>query len=407
MGVVLLVARPFDQALAIVKVIAPPMILLNPIGAALFMTVLRDRHREQDRVAAASSARALKIAERSLGLMARGLRREAAAEVALIVKEETGVGAVGVTDTERVLGWVGLGTDHHVPGTPIASPFTRQSIAGNVVVFADGVEHAYDCRVSRGCPLHSVLIVPLHVDAAVVGTVQLFEPRSRRFLNMNKRLGEGIGALLSGQLLLARYEEQKNLLVMAELKLLQAQVNPHFLFNALNTIGAITRTDPARARELLVHLSHFFRKNLKRSGDLSTLQEELEHVGAYLEIEKARFQDRLVVETDVDPGLLSLRLPTFTLQPLIENAIKHGLSATLDRGTARIRAYREEGAAIIEIDDDAGTWSEPASGEGLGMKIVDRRIKELLGEGYGVTVSCVPNELTRVRVRMPLQGARP
>jgi two-component system LytT family sensor kinase len=224
---------------------------------------------------------------------------------------------------------------------------------------------------------------------------------------MNKRLGEGIGALLSGQLLLARYEEQKNLLVMAELKLLQAQVNPHFLFNALNTIGAITRTDPARARELLVHLSHFFRKNLKRSGDLSTLQEELEHVGAYLEIEKARFQDRLVVETDVDPGLLSLRLPTFTLQPLIENAIKHGLSATLDRGTARIRAYREEGAAIIEIDDDAGTWSEPASGEGLGMKIVDRRIKELLGEGYGVTVSCVPNELTRVRVRMPLQGARP
>ena len=88
---------------------------------------------------------------------------------------------------------------------------------------------------------------------------------------------------------------------MSELKLLQAQVNPHFLFNALNTIIAVTRTDPARARELLVHLSHFFRKNLKRSGELSTLQEELEHVGAYLEIEKARFQDRLVVETDVDP----------------------------------------------------------------------------------------------------------
>lgn len=407
MGIVLLVARPFDQALAIVKVIGPPMILLNPIGAALFMSVLLDRRREQDRVAAASSARALKVAERALELMARGFRPDAAASLAAIVKEETGVGAVGVTDTERILGWVGLGADHHVPGRPISSPFTRQAIAQNAVVFADGVEHAYDCRVSRTCPLHSVLIVPLQVDGTVVGTVQLFEPRSRRFLNMNKRLGEGIGALLSSQLLLARYEEQKNSLVVSELKLLQAQVNPHFLFNALNTIIAITRKDPARARELLVHLSHFFRKNLKRSGDVSTLQEELEHVGAYLEIEKARFQDRLVVETDIDPALLSLRLPTFTLQPLIENAIKHGLSATLDKGAARIRAYRADGVAIIEIDDDAGTWSPPVAGGGLGMKIVDRRIKELLGSAYGVTVSCVPNELTRVTVRMPIEGVRP
>jgi len=408
MGIVLLLAGPYDQALAIVKVIAPPMILLNPIGAALFMAVLLDRQREQDRVAAASSARALKVAERALGIMARGFRPEVAGEMAAIVMQETGVGAVGVTDTERVLAWVGLGADHHVPGTAIASPFTRQSIAGNAVVFADGVDHAYDCRISKACPLQSVLIVPLQVDGAVLGTVQLFEPRSRRFLNMNKRLGEGIGALLSSQLLIARYQEQKNLLVMSELKLLQAQVNPHFLFNALNTIIAITRTNPARARELLVHLSHFFRKNLKRSGQLSTLQEELEHVGAYLEIEKARFQDRLVVETDVDPSLLALKLPTFTLQPLIENAIKHGLSATLDRGAARIRAYRKDGLALIEIEDDAGTWTEPApGGGGLGMKIVDRRIKELLGEGYGITVSCVPNELTRVTVSMPAQGVTP
>jgi two-component system LytT family sensor kinase len=410
MGIVLAMAGPYEQALAIVKMIAPAMVILNPIGAALFMTVLLDRQREQDRIAAASSERALRVAERALGLMARGFRPEAAREMAAIVKEETGVGAVGVTDTERVLSWVGLGADHHVPGTPISSPFTRQSIAGNAVVFADGVEQGYDCRVSRTCPLQSVLIVPLQVDGVVVGTVQLFEPRSRRFLKMNKRLGEGIGALLSSQLLIARYQEQKNLLVMSELKLLQAQVNPHFLFNALNTIIAVTRKNPARARELLVHLANFFRKNLKRSGQLSTLQEELEHVSAYLEIEKARFEDRLVVSTDVDPSLLSLRLPTFTLQPLIENAIKHGLSATLDRGAARIRAYRSDGVALIEIEDDAGTWTEPRAGAavtGLGMKIVDRRIKELLGERYGITVSCVPNQLTRVTVRMPVEGVAP
>ena len=98
----------------------------------------------------------------------------------------------------------------------------------------------------------------------MIGTINLYEPRNKKFLNMNKTLGEGIASLLSNQLLLARYQEQKNLLMQTELKLLQAQINPHFLFNTLNTIISITRNDAVRARGLLIHLSNFFRKNLKR-----------------------------------------------------------------------------------------------------------------------------------------------
>ena len=109
-----------------------------------------------------------------------------------------------------------------------------------------------------------------------------------------------------------------------------------------------------------------------------------------------------MVEIDVDPALLSLKLPTFTLQPLIENAVKHGISARLGPGTARIRARRRDGLAVIEVEDDAGTWSEGPPGAGLGMQIVDKRIKNLLGEDFGVTVSCVPSELTRVTLRVPL-----
>ena len=139
-------------------------------------------------------------------------------------------------------------------------------------MFADGVHQTYDCRVSPELPAQLGRVAPLQVDGAVLGTVQLFEPRDRRFLNMNRSLGEGIGALLSSQLLITRYQEQKNLLLRSELKLVHAQVNPHFLFNALTTIMAVTRQDPTRARELLGHLSNFFRKNLKRSGELSTLR---------------------------------------------------------------------------------------------------------------------------------------
>ncbi|HET7825521.1 MAG TPA: sensor histidine kinase [Anaeromyxobacter sp.] len=401
MGIVLLLTHPWPQAVAVVKAIGPPMVIANPFGSALFMLVLLERQRDLDRVAAASSARALRVAERTLGLMARGLGTEVAAELAAIVMEETGVGAVGVTDTEHVLGWAGMGGDHHRPGGRIASPYTRQSIHENVVVFADGVRQRYDCTVSPTCPLDSVVIVPLQVDGIVLGTVQLFEPRGRRFLNMNKSLGEGLGALLSSQLLIARYQEQKSLLVMSELKLAQAQVNPHFLFNALNTIIAILRRDADRARDLLIHLSQFFRKNLKRSSDVSTIEEELQHVGAYLEIEKARFEGRITVETEVEPGLLQVRLPAFTLQPLVENAFKHGFSETLGPGRATIRVRRRDGAAVVEIEDSAGAWVESAGKTGLGMQIVDKRVKNLHGEAFGVSVSCVPNELTRVTVRLP------
>ena len=404
MIIVLFLTQPHEQAVAVVKAIAGPMVIANPIGAALFMAVLLERQREEDRVAATSSARALKVADRTLRLLARGLGRDTAGELAAIIKEETGVGAVGVTDTEHVLGWAGMGGDHHLPGSPIVSPYTRQSIGENAVVFADGVRQAYDCRISPTCQLGSMVIAPLQVDGVVVGTVQLFEPRGRRFLNMNKSLGEGLGAVLSSQLLIARYQEQKSLLVMSELKLAQAQVNPHFLFNALNTIVAILRRDSERARDLLIHLSNFFRKNLKRSSDVSTLREELEHVGAYLEIEKARFEGRIAVETDVDPELLSLEMPAFTLQPLVENAFKHAFSETLGVGRATIRAYRKDGAALIEVEDNAGAWTDPRRQDGLGMQIVDKRVKNFCGESFGLSVTCVPRQLTRVTVRLAAKG---
>ncbi len=404
MGLVVALSRPLQDAVAIAQLIGVPMILANATGAAFFALVMRDRWRERERVAADSSARALRVAERTLGVLARGLDASGAPRVARIILEETGAGAVAITDSGTILAFEGLGGDHHRAGGPIVSPFTRRAVERNEVVFADGEHERFECPISGTCPLGAVLVAPLQVDGVVVGTVQLYEPRDRRFRSVNRRLGEGLAALLSTQLLAVRYEEAKGLLTAQELKLVQAQVNPHFLFNSLATIAAVTRTNAPRARELLLHLAAFFRKNLKRPTELATLEEELEHVVAYLEIEKARFDDRLTVETDVDPALLGLRLPAFTLQPLVENAFKHGLSQVLGPVTARIRARPDGAVALIEVEDSAGAWREPAGHEGLGLRIVDRRFKNLAGAGYGVAVSCVPGTLTRVTVRLPLAG---
>ncbi|MGL6051971.1 MAG: sensor histidine kinase, partial [Aeromonas salmonicida] len=176
---------------------------------------------------------------------------------------------------------------------------------------------------------------------------------------------------------------------------------PHFLFNTLNTISAITRRDPDKARELLLHLSLFFRKNLKRQSGLATLLEEQEHCQSYLEIELARFGDRLTVINEIPPHLANLKLPSFTLQPLIENAIKHGISTLLEQGCIRLYTEERQESVTICVEDNAGTWQEKPAGDGLGMTIVDRRLKSAFGNRYGVSVSCEPERWTRVSFTLP------
>lgn len=405
MAIIISVSRPLVDAVNLVKVIALPMILTSSFGSALFISMIRDQRDMRDRAAAEFLARALNIAERTLGLLARGFDTKTANSLAKIIHEETGVSAVAITDTEKVLAFVGAGSEHHLPGDPISSDLTRDAISENKVVFVDGVEQKFICPISDKCALNSTLVVPLTDENSVVGTIKLYEDKNKRFLNMNKSLGQGIARLLSNQLLISRYEQQKNLLVMAELKLLQAQVNPHFLFNSLNTIVAILRNDPQRARELLIHLSAFMRKNLNRTRELSTLEEELAHVNSYLTIEKARYEDRLTVVTEIDRALLNLTLPAFTLQPLVENAIKHGIANMLEPGTVKIKAYRKNGTAIIDIEDNAGSFFEKRNEDGLGIRIVDKRIKLVMGHNFGAEAQCIPYQKTLLRVSVPMEGS--
>jgi len=348
MLIILALARPFDDALALVQVIALPMILANSIGSALFISIMRDQKRMIDNVGAIFSARALKVAEKTLGILSRGFNQETAAEMVEIIREETGVGAVSITDREKVLAFSGIGVDHHA-GKPLLSSYATQAISQRKVFYADGVHEPFECPHSANCPLGSALVVPLMVNDEVLGTIILFELRTKLFLKNNRSLGEGLASLFSEQLLRLRYEDQKSMLTKSELKLVQAQVNPHFLFNTLNTVIAIIEQDALRAKDLLFHLSNFFRKNLKRSNDLSTLEEELDHVNSYLTIERARFEDRLVVKTDIDPDLLGIQLPTFTLQPIIENAIKHGIANIFGTGIIEVLVRKEDGRIRIDI----------------------------------------------------------
>ncbi len=402
MTIILLLARPFTDAVALVKVIAMPMICANSIGAALFISMVRDQKRVRDKVGARFSSKAFTVADRTLGILSRGFSSETAREMAEVIREETGVGAVAITDRKEILAFSGIGDDHHHAGNPVVTKWSKQALRENRVVFVNGYDEHFQCPLSNNCPLGSALVVPLQMDQEVVGTISLYEPKTKLFLNINRSFGEGLATIFSHQLLRSRFEEQKSLLIQSELKLLQAQVNPHFLFNALNTIMAIIRKDADQARELLLQLSNFFRTNLKRNRDIVTLEEELAHISSYLEIEKARFGERLRVNQDIDSALLGLQIPVFTLQPLIENAIKHGVADLLDQGQIWVRAYHQDGLVVIEVEDNAGNYSKPNDTQGLGMRLVDQRIKNIYGSEFGLTVDCEPQQKTLVQVKFPL-----
>ncbi|NUF27434.1 two-component system, LytT family, sensor kinase [Gilliamella bombicola] len=405
MILVLLISRPFDVVLHAVRSIAAPMIVANSIGSAMFMRILLDRRAIFERYTSAFSAKALKIAVSTEGLLRDGFNQQNSTKVAEIIYRELDIGAVAITDREKILAFIGIGDDHHLPGTLITSNSTLEAIEKNEVQYLDGAHEPYQCSINKNCRLGSTLVIPLRGENnTVVGTIKLYEAKNTLFSSINRTLGEGIASLLSAQILAGQNEHYRQLLSKTEIKLLHAQVNPHFLFNALNTLLAVIRRDKTQASQLVQNLSTFFRKNLKRTEEIVTLRDEIEHVNAYLQIEKMRFMDQLTIKIDIPQKLEYAQLPAFSLQPIVENAIKHGTSQLLGHGSVTISAYKFEQSLVLEVIDSAGHYRENKKDtKGLGLNLVDKRIKIRYGEKYGIKIACKPDEYTKVMLILPLQ----
>ncbi|EPL9568763.1 LytS/YhcK type 5TM receptor domain-containing protein [Providencia rettgeri] len=406
MLIILLLARPFDEAVELVRSIVAPMLVANTIGAAMFIRILLDRRAIVEKYTTAFSAQALKIALTTEGILRKGFNADNSMKVAKIIYQELEIGAVAITDREKILAFIGIGADHHRPGTQISSTQSRQAIDNNEVVYADGNETPYKCSLCSTCKLGSALVIPLRGENdRVIGTIKLYEAKNSLFSSINRTLGEGIASLFSAQILAGQYERNKQSLLQSEVKLLHAQVNPHFLFNVLNTLQAVIRKDSQQAGQLVQYISTFFRNNLKRPEQSATLGEEIEHINAYLQIEKARFQDSLQIHIEIPEEAKHVELPAFTLQPLVENAIKHGTSQLLETGYITIRSYIGSKHVYIEIEDNAGLYKPAKQSDGLGMGLVDKRLRLKYGEQYGISVEHEPEKFTRMKIRLPYLAA--
>jgi len=406
MAIILILVTPFYEAWDLVKIISLPMIIANAIGISMFIIIVDWILREHDRIASNQSKTVLLIANKTINLFRKGLNEKTATKAATIIKKMTEAQAVTFTCHDKILAHVGVGSDHHFTGSDTLTGLTRQVLLEGVTRVAYTHEDI-DCS-EEDCDLRSGVIVPLKEKEKTIGTLKMYKTSERAITDVDIQLAEGLASLFSTQIELARIEEQAKLLKQAELKSLQAQINPHFLFNALNTVASLTRTNSEKARDLLVRLAAYFRRSLYNSEEI-LLTEEITNIKNYLEIEKARFGDTLKIDFDISENL-DCKIPPFTIQPIVENALKHGLLNRVGGGSITISANLKNKNIVITVKDDGVgiddtklrlLLDEGHTTKSVGLKNVHRRLVHRYGELYGLTIKSVKGQGTTVQIKIP------
>ena len=332
-----------------------------------------------------------------------GLTQDSATRAAGHLRALLGTPALAVTDTAGCLAWDGVSAHHEaqVP-TLVAATLERGRTRG-----FDRGDLVCD---TPGCPVRTAVVSPLVVEDRIVGTLAAFAAYQTAGL---ARATEEVATWVSGQLALAELELSRTRLAEAEVRALRAQISPHFVYNSLGAIASFVRTDPDRARELLLEFADFTRYSFRRHGDYTTLAEELRSIERYLLLEQARFGERLQVSLTVAPEVLSVAVPFLCIQPLVENAVRHGLEGVAGSsgvGHVTITARDRGQDCLIEVEDD-GAGEDPervrralagdAAIDSVGLGNVDARLRATYGDDYGLVVETAKGAGTKVIVRVP------
>lgn len=377
-----------------------------------------------DNLGPQATERTMRIASSTLEHMRDGLTPKSCYAVCQIILPETTALAVAITSDEVVLAYAGEKETLYPPGSPNSAP-TMEVLKSRCMetfstrepwhLFLEGLPTSkVDEELEKeGYPV--IVIAPLIVHDEPVGTLKLYYRNGKQVDRTQLTIARGLATLISAQLSIYELDRQDELIAQAELKALQAQINPHFLFNTLNTIAALTRTDPARARELLRDFSVFYRRTLEGSESRITLAQELEQTRRYLTIEKARFGEDRIIETEyIAEGLEGITVPSFLVQPIVENSVRHAMR---DEGALHIDVHAKVDGqdVLIEVADDGLGMDEdvkelllaqaqmprsPSDGAGVALRNVAERVERFYGVGSGIEIMSRLGEGTAITLRL-------
>ncbi|MFK5633551.1 MULTISPECIES: sensor histidine kinase [unclassified Ornithinimicrobium] len=333
-----------------------------------------------------------------------GLTPEHAHRSARYLRQMLGASALAICDSQDLLVWSGHG-DHHADQALQHAERVLRTGDTAVLTRADLPCGHVECDVRAG------VVVPLVVEDRVIGTLAAYADRTSAGL---ARATEQVGTWVCGQLELGELDRERTRAMEAELRSLRAQISPHFIYNSLTAIASFVRTDPDRARELILEFADFTRYALRRGGAFTPLADELRNIERYLVLEQARFGDRLQVHLLVAPEVLTVAVPYLAVQPLVENAVRHGLAGKEGVGHVTITATDLGDLAEISIEDD-GVGSDPEQvrraldgdpsaddgRDSVGLGNVDARLRQVYGDDHGLVVETAPGLGTKVSFRVP------
>lgn len=284
------------------------------------------------------------------------------------------------------------GTAHWAGHPPPAAADLIEDVLGN------------ETRASRP----GITAVPLYVHDELAGVLVVADQYASQ--RDNRREIREMAAWVTEALERGRLEASADVAAQAELRALRAEISPHFIYNALTVIASFVRSDPARARELLLDFAAYTRHSLTRHGEYTTVADEFRAIEAYLALQRAVLGERLRVQVRVAPEVLAVAIPYLVLQPLVENAIRHGIEPRPSNGLVQVRGEADAAECVISVEDD-GLGMDPElvaavlAGRGdpdaVGLANVDRRLRTVYGPYYGLVVETAPDAGTRVLVRVP------
>lgn len=401
---ILIFVKNKDLAQNIVKNFYIPMVMMNAIGASILILIVEDIIEKSELIAGNQAKLALSIANKTLPYFREFKDFTALNEVCRIISEDLGAKATVITDKNEII--AGFSFDKiNIEKTKIKSEDTKRAIEdGEVKVVIKDEEEIIEEFLYISPNIKSCIILPLNEKNDVIGTMKIFFDTAEKITEKNRYLMIGLSHLISTQMEISKIENLKSLVKYSEIKALQSQINPHFLFNVLNTMAALIRINPEKAREVTIDLSKYLRYNLDNNLKSVELINELNQVDTYIKIEKARFGEKINIKYDINENLYNFKIPSLIIQPLVENSIKHGILKKSEKGNIllQIKKIGKDIEVIIE-DDGVGIKQEIIDSldskieENIGLKNVHQRLKLLYGKGLNIMKL---NKGTRIKFKI-------
>lgn len=380
MLLILMMAHPFSLGLDIVSKIAFPMII-GELNIGLIVLLVMSVEGEKEIIAAKQAKLALDIANKTMPYF-RSITPISLKIICSIIKSNIKADAIAITNTKQVLAHVGLGEEKYRSGKEPIGELTKEAILKGQYKIRNQVR---DYHIPE---IHSLLVVPFEEHGEVTGTLIIYYRKAYKMTYSLQTMAIGLSQIISTLMEISRIDQIKEAANKAELKALQTKINPHFLFNALNAIASTTRHDPEKARELIINLSGYMRFNLEINDERIDIHKELAQVRNYVEIEKARFGNRLTVQYEIDK--VSVKIPSLLIQPLVENAIIHGILKQKGPGVVTIMVKDIKDKIRISVKDTGvgiseeliqQLYGEEIAPIHIGLSNVHKRVKMIYGKG--------------------------